>query len=206
MTTNYYIDGFNFYYGAVRGTSYKWLDFSALFQQLFPNNTIGRIRYFTAPVKAREPDLEQPLRQQAYLRALGTLPSLSIHQGHFLTRRDRMPLVSDPSQRVQVWRTEEKESDVNLATYLLLDAFDDEYDTAILVSNDSDFVHPVEVVRKRFQKKVGILNPQQRGISWALRNAADFYKQPIRPGVLASSQFPPTLTDRHGTTSKPQSW
>ena len=57
MTTNCYIDGFNFYYGAVRGTPYKWLDFSALFQQLFPGHTIGRIRYFTAPVEgARAPD------------------------------------------------------------------------------------------------------------------------------------------------------
>ena len=81
MATNYYIDGFNFYYGAVRGTNYKWLDFSALFQKLFPNNTLGRIRYFTAPVKARQPDLEQQARQQMYLRALETLPDLSIHYG-----------------------------------------------------------------------------------------------------------------------------
>ena len=205
MATNYYIDGFNFYYGAVRGTSYKWLDFSALFQKLFPNNTLGRIRYFTALVKAREPDLEQELRQQMYLRALETLPNLSIHYGHFLTHRDRRPLASNPAQKVDVLRTEEKGSDVNLATYLLLDAFDDEYDTAIVVSNDSDLVHPIEVVRERFGKTVGVLTPHGPKVSWAMRNVADFYR-PIRRGVLASSQFPPTLTDRHGTISKPRSW
>ena len=205
MATNYYIDGFNFYYGAVRGTNYKWLDFSALFQKLFPNNTLGRIRYFTAPVKARQPDLEQQARQQMYLRALETLPDLSIHYGHFLTYSARQSLASDPSRRVEVLRTEEKGSDVNLATYLLLDAFDDEYDTAIVVSNDSDLVHPIEVVRKRFGKTVGVLTPHGPKVSWAMRNVADFYR-PIRRGVLASSQFPPTLTDRHGTISKPRSW
>ena len=204
MVTNYYIDGFNFYYGAVRGTHYKWLDFSALFQQVFPGNTTGRMRYFTARVEAREPDLEQPERQQAYFRALESLPNLTIHYGHFLTKSARMPLASDPTQKVDVLRTEEKGSDVNLATYLLLDAFDDEYDTAIVVSNDSDLVHPIEVVRQRFGKAVGVLSPHRK-VSWSLRNACDFYR-PVRRGVLASSQFPATLTDRHGAISKPRSW
>ena len=205
MTTNYYIDGFNFHYGAVRGTPYKWLNFRALFGQIFPQNTIGRIRYFTARLEPRPLDLQKPRRQQMYLRALETLPDLSIHYGHFLTYSARQPLASDPSRRVEVLRTEEKGSDVNLATYLLLDAFDNEYDTAIVVSNDSDLVHPIEVVRKRFGKTVGVLTPHGPKVSWAMRNAADFYR-PIRRGVLASSQFPPTLTDRHGTISKPRSW
>ncbi len=205
MTTNYYIDGFNFHYGAVRGTPYKWLDFRALFEQIFPQNTIGRIRYFTARVEARPLDLQKPRRQQMYLRALETLPDLSIHYGHFLTYSARQPLARNPSQRVDVLRTEEKGSDVNLATYLLLDAFDDNYDTAIVVSNDSDLVHPIEVVRQRFGKTVGVLTPHGPRVSWAMRNVADFYR-PIRRGVLASSQFPPTLTDRHGTISKPRSW
>lgn len=205
MTTNYYIDGFNFYYGAVRGTPYKWLDFRALFQQILPKNAIGRMRYFTARVEARPSDPQQPRRQQVYLRALGTLPSLSIHYGHFVTRPDQMPLARDPSRSVAVLRTEEKGSDVNLATYLLLDAFDDDYDTAIVVSNDSDLVHPIEVVRQRFGKRVGVLIPQHRRISRSLRDTADFYR-PVRRGVLANSQFPRTLSDRSGTFSKPQSW
>ena len=63
-----------------------------------------------------------------------------------------MPVARDPTQERCVLRTEEKGSDVNLATYLLLDAFDNDYDTAIVVSNDSDFIHPIEVVRRRFGK------------------------------------------------------
>ena len=205
MTTNYYIDGFNFYYGAVRGTPYKWLDFSALFQQIFPGQHDRADSLLHRPRESRPPDRQQPRRQQIYLRALETLPNLSIHYGHFLTKPDRMPLARDPSQTVDVLRTEEKGSDVNLATYLLLDAFDDDYDTAIVVSNDSDLVHPIEVVRQRFGKRVEVLNPQRHGTSQALRRAANF-QRPVRRGVLANSQFPPTLTDRTGTFSKPRSW
>jgi hypothetical protein len=86
VKTNIYVDGFNFYYGAVKGTSYKWLDFAALCAKLFPRNQINRIRYFTALVDARPDDLQQPVRQQTYLRALETIPNLSVHYGQFRTR------------------------------------------------------------------------------------------------------------------------
>ena len=205
MATNFCIDGFNFYYGAVRGTEFKWLDFRALFEQVLPNNEIGRIRYSTARLEPRPGDPQQPQRQQTYLRALATIPDLTIHYGRFLTSPVRLPLSQYPHTTMEVLRTEEKGSHVNLATYLLLDAFDSDYDTAIVVSNDSDLIYPIEVVRRRFQKKVGILNPQNRKISWALKNASDFYR-PVRPGVLATSQFPPTLRDPSGTISKPSSW
>jgi D(-)-tartrate dehydratase len=42
---------------------------------LLPNNIIGQIKYFTALVSAHPSDPDQPLRQQLYLRALGTIPS-----------------------------------------------------------------------------------------------------------------------------------
>lgn len=92
----------------------------------FPRNQINRIRYFTATVDARPPDLQQPVRQQTYLRALHAIPNLSVHLGTFRTRRVRMTLVRSPSpgpKTADVSKTEEKGSDVNLASYLLLDAF-----------------------------------------------------------------------------------
>jgi hypothetical protein len=46
LRANVYIGGFNFYYGSLKGTKYKWLDFSKLCQLLLPTNTIGHIRYF----------------------------------------------------------------------------------------------------------------------------------------------------------------
>jgi hypothetical protein len=95
-------------------------------RQLLPRDRIHRIRYFTALVSGRPNDVQQPQRQQAYLRALRTIPHLSIHLGHYLSHPVRMPLARRPSvgpQIVEVLRTEEKGSDVNLASYLLLDGF-----------------------------------------------------------------------------------
>ena len=73
MITNLYIDGFNLYYRAVRGTPFKWLGLRKLAETLFPQDTIRRICYFTALLDARPDDLNQPRRQLVYLRALATL-------------------------------------------------------------------------------------------------------------------------------------
>ena len=72
--TSVYIDGFNLYYGALKGTPFKWLDLRALCQAYLPNNDIDHIKYFTARISARPNDPLQPARQQAYLRALSTIP------------------------------------------------------------------------------------------------------------------------------------
>ena len=45
---NVYIDGFNLYYGAVKGSPYKWLDLGALCHHMLPNDTVQSIEYFTA--------------------------------------------------------------------------------------------------------------------------------------------------------------
>ncbi len=103
VRTIVYIDGFNLYYGAVRGTPYRWLDLDALSRALLPKNDLVAIKYFTAIVSARPDDPDQPTRQGAYLRALRTIPRLE---------------------------TEEKGSDVNLATHLLMDAYEGRLDVA----------------------------------------------------------------------------
>jgi uncharacterized LabA/DUF88 family protein len=156
MKTNVYIDGFNLYYGCLKGTSHKWLDLAAFCQASFPppRNQINRIRYFTAHVNARSNNPQQRLRQQTYLRALRTIPQLSIHLGSYLEKPTRMPLHPPPAtgpKTVQVMKSEEKGSDVNIATYLLVDAFDDEYEAAVVVTNDSDLAEPIRLVRPKFK-------------------------------------------------------
>jgi uncharacterized LabA/DUF88 family protein len=106
---------------------------------------------------------------------------------------------------VPVIKVEEKGSDVNLATQFLCDAFRDKFDTAVLVTGDSDLVAPLRVVKEEIGKAVGVINPQRRPCK-PLRDHATFYRQSIRSGVLAASQFPPSLTDMHGTISKPAPW
>ncbi|MGH3815898.1 MAG: NYN domain-containing protein [Pseudonocardiaceae bacterium] len=110
MLTNVYVDGFNLYYGCLKGTPYKWLDLGALFQVLLLSNKIQRIRYFTAKVNGQT-DPQQPVRQDTYLRALQTVPGLSVHLGHFLTSTVRMPLanpVPAGARTVEVIKTEER--------------------------------------------------------------------------------------------------
>lgn len=89
--TNVYIDGFNLFYGALKGTRYKWLDLEALCRHLLPKDSINRIRYFTARVSARPDDLQLPVRQDTYFRALATLPAVSVHLGEFYVRITRAP-------------------------------------------------------------------------------------------------------------------
>ncbi|MGB6688744.1 MAG: NYN domain-containing protein [Terracidiphilus sp.] len=207
MITNVYIDGFNLYYGALRNTPYRWLNPEALCRLLLPKNPVGKIKYFTALVSARPNDPDQPMRQQLFLRALGTLPSVSVHLGHFLTHTVTMALAvppGQPQQYARVIRTEEKGSDVNLATHLLHDAHMGRFDVAVVVSNDSDLLEPIKIVRNELHKRVGILNPHPRA-SRAILPHVDFIKQ-IRSGVLRAAQFPASLTDVHGTFTKPASW
>jgi hypothetical protein len=118
-----------------------------------------------------------------------------------------MPLSTPPRRgprTVEVLKTEEKGSDVNLATYLLLDAFDGDCEMALVVSNDSDLVEPIRIVRTKFSLPVGVVNPQ-RNTSHALRQAASFYR-PLRQGVLGASQLPTQLSDAKGTITKPAAW
>jgi len=201
--TNVYIDGFNFYYGALRKTSHKWLDPALLCQNLIPKNRIHRIRYFTARVGKRGDDQDQATRQEMYLRALRTLPNLTIHLGHFIVSQPHMRRV-DNGKYVQVIKTEEKGSDVNLASYVLTDAYQSDYDVAVIISNDSDLVYPLEHVRNQLGKTVGILNPHKKP-SRSLRKVVHFFK-PIRKGVVEASQFPPELNDSKGTFRKPKKW
>jgi len=213
MRANVYVDGFNLYYGSLKGKGrgYKWLDLDLLFRKhLIPSNPINRIRYFTARISARPDDLDAPVRQETYLRALATSPNLSIHLGHFQRTKVRMPLVQPRSggqKTVEVYKTEEKGSDVNLATYLLLDAFRKDCDLAVVVSNDSDLEAPIRTVMAELGAPVGLLNPHK-----AWRRSRDllnlqpvFFKQ-IRPTAVRGSQFADVLTDSNGTFRRPARW
>ena len=164
---------------------------------------MNRIRYFTAVVANRPGDPTQAQRQQAYLRALQTVPDLTVHYGHLLSKTKRRPLVRQPEtgpRTVEVLDTEEKGSDVNLASYLLLDGFDDEYESAVVISNDSDLELPIRMARIRLGKQVGVFDPSRRR-SFELHNAASWYR-PLRQGPLSASLFPNTL----GPITKPAGW
>ena len=206
--TYVYIDGFNLYYGAVKGTTLKWLDVRRLCELLLQGHRIDRVKYFTARVSTRSDDPDKPTRQQIYLRALRTLPDLEIIYGSFLSHDAPMPL-AEPApggpRFAKVIKTEEKGSDVNIAAHLIHDVHQGLFDAAVLITNDSDLTEPIKIVRRELGLQVGILNPHEQTPSQMLLKHASFVKQ-IRHGVLAASQFPDLLKDRQGTFHKPKAW
>jgi len=202
-----YVDGFNLYYGAVKDTQYKWLDLGKMCNFLLPPNDIQRIKYFTARVTARPNDPGQPTRQDTYLRALRIIPNLEIIFGHFLSNKVTLPR-ADGKGFERVIKTEEKGSDVNIATHFLRDAFEAKFDVGVLVTNDSDLAEPVRIVSQELGLKVGVLSPTARSgrrPSRELIKDATFTKR-IRDNILKASQFPNPLRDSKGLIYKPSSW
>ena len=202
-----YVDGFNFYYGAVRGTPWKWLDPVTLFGKILgPENALVKIKYFTARVQPSPRDPNVNVRQDAYMRALETYcPLVELHYGHFLRHRVTIEHANPPPPTVEVWKNEEKGSDVNLALHVLNDAWRNDYDCAVIVSNDSDLAQALELVKSQHRKLIGLVTPgaPTRKTSHQLKKHADFVK-PIRTCMLRDSQLPNPIP---GTAiHKPAAW
>ena len=225
IKTYVYIDGFNLYYGSLKKSPYKWLNPYLLCQNILSSkNEIESIKYFTASVSARDNDPGMPMRQSIYFRALRTIDCLEIIEGHYLTHKKTMKIAEPPKlyknienpmtlesryhevEFANVVSTEEKGSDVNLATHLLLDAFDGKFDVAVIISNDSDLATPVGITRNRFNKKVIILNPHSK--NKASIQLAKFSTKVIQISSenLSESLFKDSLSDNIGTFTKPASW
>lgn len=199
-----YVDGFNFYYGEVRGTPWKWLDPAALFQKVLgPQNMLVQVKYFTARVQPAPTDPDANVRQDAYLRALQAhCPLVELHYGHFLRHCVSMENASPPPPSVKVWKNEEKGSDVNLALHVLNDAWQNAYDCAVIVS---DLAESLRLVKLQNSKLIGLVTPgaPTRKTSWQLKQHADFVK-PVRTWMLKASQLPNPIP---GTTiHKPPRW
>jgi hypothetical protein len=213
MKTILYLDGFNLYYSALKGTPLRWLNPVALVARAFPRNQIIATKFFTAKVGALPGNPGQPIRQMMFWRALKTLPNLEIIEGDFRTRKVMAAVVIPPPNFMQVFKTEEKGSDVNLAAHLLLDGFRDKYECAIVVSGDSDLVTPIRMVRDEL-KPVGILNPQRLSgpnprpprKNAGLLQAASFYQNGMTWAQLQAAQFPSAMCDATGTFHKPLTW
>ena len=207
MRTHIYIDGFNLYYGALKNTSFKWLDLSGLFRTLLkPNHDILKIKYFTAHVSGRSKDQLQPQRQNAYLRALEHhCPEVEIYFGRFRTHAVLMPLAdsSNTAKFAKVMKTEEKGSDVNLAVHLLNDAWMNAYDCAIVVTNDSDVAEAMRLVKALKTKQIGLVTPRPRYPSRHLMIHADFSHR-IGSVALRNNQLPSPIPGTKIT--KPSTW
>jgi uncharacterized LabA/DUF88 family protein len=209
-----YVDGFSVYYACFRGPTkaphvhLKWLDYRGIFRTMFPEDEIALVRVYTAIAPNPPHDPSQAMRHDTFLRALRTLAGVEVFVGRFQKAKREAVLVRppenvDPNQTVYIYQ--EKQSDVSLASHLLIDAFDDRFDRAVIFTNDSDFVTPIRLVRDRFNCEVFVLSPDtvvNKELAKAASAAWVFDRN-----LLAKCQLPDELSDADGRhIRKPARW
>ena len=199
-----YIDGFNLYYGLKqkRWRRYYWLNVQRLMQELLkPQQHLVGTKYFTSRISSTPSDPHKHKRQGTYLEALQTLPDLRIFYGHYLQKPVRC------RQCGSRWRVhDEKMTDVNIAVELMVDAFQDAFDTALLISGDSDLVGPVRAVTRLFPGKRVVVGFPPARFSRDLQRAASAYLV-IHRRSLAASLLPNEVPKPDGyVLRKPSRW
>jgi len=195
-----FVDGFNLYFG-LRAAGYKsllWLDVAKLIANLCrPGQTCMGVRYFTARISGPGPKHD---RQKTLLEAYETLPNCGVHFGQY-----QMSPTSCSKCGAQWNVHNEKMTDVNIAVEMLTAAYRNEFDTALLVSADSDLAPAVETVRQLFGKRVIVAFPPKRHSVRLERLASGYFH--ISRAKLAQSQLPAVVTKTDGhVLLRPPSW
>lgn len=228
MNTIVYVDGYNLFYGCLKHSSDKWLDIQKLlFKRVIrvqdPSSTLLKIKYFTAPIRAKVATRGQAavLAQQAYHRALEMLypQTIEIVQGYYsLEKANLLEYVKPPdkSRRVSVWRLEEKETDVNIALEAYRDALKTDVSQQVFVSNDTDVAPVVKALKEDFPRKIklGVVFPIRdprssnghRPGNKSLSAFADWTRRYITDAELAESQLPDRIPTNKKPICKPGYW
>ena len=218
-----YIDGYNFYYGVLKGTDLKWLDPVRLMDTLLPEYRIDVVKYFTARIAANPWNADERTRQAAYLDVLSRLPRLECTEGYYRERIKQKSLINPkdfglskrdtyPFPRVNVLDQEEKGSDVSLGAHMVLDGCRGEYDVAVVVSNDADLYEPVRMVRAELGLKVRAVVPatsrtkRYRPVSVWQGRVDGLVVPTVNWSLLRDSQLPDPAPGLSGLVAKPAAW
>ena len=129
-----FIDGSNLYKGCQDSMGRHDLDFGQFVRKLVGTRCLVGANYYNAALPHTDPGAPE---QQRFLMQLSRVPHLRVMLAKLETRR-RGPLRSYV----------EKGVDVAIVVDMLMLAFSDAYDVAILVSGDADFVRAVGAVRQ----------------------------------------------------------
>ena len=234
LRTRVYIDGYNFYYGRLKGTPYKWLDLVKLFQaHVIPSIkyeidakvvdfqlTSPAVKFFTAKIfesAAKSPDSVSS--QAAYHQALKTQhpKEVEIIEGYYAKHEMHVRTI-DPSnpknpykncQVISAWKLEEKQSDVNLARHLYSDAISKSIDHAIVVTNDTDIAPALKMVTEHTAVTIGLVVPSkesQRNANIDLSKYAKWVRSHLVDGELRLSELPHVIPAGRKVIKKPISW
>jgi uncharacterized LabA/DUF88 family protein len=198
-----FIDGFNLYFGLKSAgfKRYYWLDVAALAGSLLkPDQKLTATHYFTARIRHNGRNGDDQKRQTTYLEALAAR-GVNCQFGHYLDK-DR-----ECRRCHSTWTDyEEKMTDVNIATQLLCDAFDGVYDTALVISADSDLVTPIHKVKERYPEKRVIVAFPPRRQSGELKRCATGHLF-IGEDKLRASQLPEKVLKPDGfELERPAEW
>lgn len=235
LRTRIYIDGYNFYYGCLRGTPHKWLDLLTLFEKhILPSALVkdgdGHIRqsallpspsikFFTAKIiesVARAPDsVSSQARYHTALRKLHN-GRIELIEGYYAVNKMKVKIVDaeDPDkaprecQEIQAWKVEEKQSDVNLALHAYHDAITGQIDHAVIATNDTDIAPALEMIRAHTNVLIGVVVPttdHTRPANTDLVKLAHWTRRHINASELAACQLPRVIQGKRPTT-KPESW
>jgi len=197
----FFIDGFNFYHSLKKKREYHkylWLNYNAFSQCILQSNeNISGILYFSAyPFW----DPQKTQRHQNYVRALENSGVTAIMSK--FKDKDRFCKYCHKWFKVR----EEKQTDVSIGVYLYNEAHFDRFDKALLVTNDTDLVPAIKIVKQTFsQKKIGVLFPIDRHAA-ELKGVCDFFIYTKRQH-LKKCQFPdPVVLPSGKMLFRPPSW
>lgn len=228
--TAVYVDGYNLYYGRLRGTEFKWLDLPVLFDRLLaiqdPSAVVTAVKFFSAPALGNFASHGQASEaaQSSYHRALCVChpDRFSIKLGnHSMDRNGSlMPafVVGKPFDRnvkARVWRIEEKKTDVNIALAMYRDACKGLIDQAVLCTNDSDAEPVLEALREDFPELlIGVVTPVRppaqeaasRRHAVSLSRHAHWTRRYILDEELQAAQLPLVVPTKKKPIRKPEHW
>ena len=200
-----YIDGFNLFYGALKHPNrkqYRWLNVEKLIHNIYtPSQKYGlkKINFYTARIVPHSNIDDAPKNQQIYLTALKSIPNLEIILGNFISKPTKLPKfpLKTPPEIIEVLKTEEKGSDVNLASHLVLDAAQDSFDIAVVITNDTDLYEPMRIVKEVFNKRIVLICPHDKMA--ASFKKLNFLHFKVETKHLKNSQF-------EDVTKRPSVW
>jgi 6-hydroxy-3-succinoylpyridine 3-monooxygenase len=191
LRTRIYVDGYNFYYGRLKGTKFKWLDIVAIFEtQILPSVLFApppsltptkmellpcAVKYFTAPIlerlaKGADSVSSQSIYHNALKQHCGD--KVEFVMGYYSLYPANLHIVpaEDPETtpkdcpKILVWKPEEKQTDVNMALHAYDDARSGEVDQIVFVTNDTDLAPAMEMIRARCKDVVlGLVIPTRPG-------------------------------------------
>ena len=235
LRTRIYIDGYNLYYGCLKGTAFKWLDLLALFENHILPSVVATvhekqlssklehvaIKFFTAPILEQAAKAEDSLQcQEKYHAALTKHHSgrVELIKGYYSLTEAKAKVI-DPNnpkkwpkhctEIASIWKLEEKQSDVNIAIHAVKDALIDEIEHVVFVTNDTDIAPALEMIRRYTKAAVGLVIPttdNRRIPNGELAKQAHWVRSHITKEELRQAQLPRVIQDKRRPVTKPDSW